>query len=88
MDSAGHYAVLGLGPSATAAEIRKAYHRLALRHHPDTNPNDASAAERFRRVAEAYRILSDPELRASYDADAPDVPAPAYLVCEVDRMRV
>ncbi|MFN5356966.1 MAG: DnaJ domain-containing protein [Bacteroidota bacterium] len=88
MDSAGHYVVLGLGPSATAAEIRKAYHRLALRHHPDTNPGDASAAERFRRLAEAYRVLSDPELRAAYDADVPDSTAAVYLVCEVDRIRV
>lgn len=88
MDSAGHYAVLGLGPSASAAEIRKAYHRLALRHHPDTNPGDDSASERFRRIAEAYRVLSDPELRSAYDADVPDTPAAAYLVCEVDRIRV
>jgi DnaJ domain len=90
MDATGHYAVLGLDASAGPTEIRRAYHRLALLHHPDTNPGDATAAERFLRIAEAYQVLSDPELRASYDAGISgalpvDV---AYLVCETDELHV
>jgi hypothetical protein len=59
--------VLGVPPEADIATIRKAYHRLALLHHPDRNQGDEGAAERFRQISEAYRILSDPEKRRAYD---------------------
>lgn len=67
MQSGNHYEVLGVSSTANSAEIRKAYHRLALLHHPDTNPGDSLAAERFRRIAEAYSVLADSGLRAAYD---------------------
>jgi DnaJ domain len=63
-----HYEVLGVAVHATADEIRQAYRRRARDHHPDTNPADAAAGERFRQVALAYQVLSDPGRRARYDA--------------------
>lgn len=62
-----HYRLLGVMPDAPQEEIRRAYHRLAKQHHPDRNPGDASAAERFRAVHEAYQVLSDPHKRAAFD---------------------
>jgi DnaJ-class molecular chaperone len=61
-----HYTVLGLTPPVEVAEIRRAYRLLALRHHPDRAGPHGTAT--FQRIAEAYRVLSDPELRSSYDA--------------------
>jgi hypothetical protein len=63
-----HYEVLGVGVHATADEIRQAYRRRARDHHPDANPQDSAAGERFRQVALAYQVLSDPAQRARYDA--------------------
>ena len=68
-----HYAALGLTPAVGVAEIRRAYRLLALRHHPDRAGPDATAT--FQRIAEAYRVLSDPWLRSAYDAHQPPVPA-------------
>jgi molecular chaperone DnaJ len=62
------YAVLGVARSASAEEIKKAYRRLARQLHPDANPGDAAAETRFKEVAVAYEVLSDPEKRARYDA--------------------
>ncbi len=62
-----YYELLGLPATATAAEIRAAYRRLALRWHPDTNAGDAAAEAHFKRLNEAYQILGDAERRARYD---------------------
>ncbi|MFQ5826263.1 MAG: DnaJ C-terminal domain-containing protein [Dehalococcoidia bacterium] len=62
-----YYAILGVSRKATEKEIKQAYRRLARRHHPDVNPGDKSAEERFKEVNEAYEVLSDQEKRAKYD---------------------
>jgi molecular chaperone DnaJ len=61
------YIVLGVTPAATVADIKRAYRRLARRHHPDINPGDHTADERFRRISEAYETLVDPDRRRRYD---------------------
>ena len=62
-----YYEVLGVGRNADAEEIKAAYRKAALRHHPDKNPGDAASEERFKEAAEAYAVLSDPDKRARYD---------------------
>lgn len=62
-----YYEVLGVGQSAGAEEIKKAYRKIALKSHPDKNPGDAAAEERFKEASEAYQVLCDPERRAQYD---------------------
>jgi DnaJ-domain-containing protein 1 len=61
------YDVLDVGRDATDGEIKKAFRQLALRFHPDKNPADRVAEERFKEANEAYAILSDPDKRAAYD---------------------
>src|SRR6202142_3200187 len=62
-----YYQTLGVGREADAEEIRKAYRKLARKHHPDLNPGDKTAEERFKKVQEAYDILSDPKKKQMYD---------------------
>src|SRR5438552_6037115 len=67
MSQRDYYEVLGSSRTATDQEIKSAYRRLAIRHHPDKNPNDAAAEEKFKEAAEAYAVLSDTEQRRRYD---------------------
>jgi DnaJ-class molecular chaperone len=62
-----YYEVLGLPRTATADEIRNEYRKLARKYHPDVNPGDKSAEEKFKEINEAYQVLSDPEKRTRYD---------------------
>ncbi|MEP7211975.1 MAG: molecular chaperone DnaJ [Acidobacteriota bacterium] len=62
-----YYEVLGVSRTATEVEIKKAYRTLAIQHHPDKNPDDHTAEEKFKECAEAYAVLSDAQKRASYD---------------------
>src|SRR5215210_5127099 len=62
-----YYQVLGIKRDAKPDEIKKAYRRLARKHHPDVNPGDKSAEERFKLITEAHDVLSDPKKRSVYD---------------------
>ena len=62
-----YYDTLGVPKQAAADDVRKAYRKLARKYHPDLNPGDKSAEERFKKVQEAYDILSDPKKRSMYD---------------------
>lgn len=63
-----YYEVLGLDRSSSTADIKKAYRRLALQYHPDRNPDDPKAEEKFKEASEAYEVLSDPQRRQLFDA--------------------
>jgi curved DNA-binding protein len=67
MDYKDYYKILGVERSASEDEIRKAYRKLAMKYHPDRNPNDQQAEERFKEINEAYQVLSDTKKRAHYD---------------------
>ena len=67
-----YYELLGVGRDATPDDLKRAYRRLARQHHPDANPGDTESEARFKEVAVAYEVLSDPEKRQRYDAYGPD----------------
>ncbi|HEX7241945.1 MAG TPA: molecular chaperone DnaJ [Longimicrobiaceae bacterium] len=66
-DSKDFYRILGVAENASADEIKKAYRKLAKKYHPDANPNDTAASERFKEASEAYSVLSDDQKRKQYD---------------------
>ena len=62
-----YYASLGVAKDASEQEIKKAYRKLAVKYHPDKNPGDTKAEDRFKEISEAYAVLSDKEKRRNYD---------------------
>ncbi|KAK7018636.1 DnaJ-domain-containing protein [Favolaschia claudopus] len=72
----GYYDILGITPQATTEEVKKAYRRQAIKHHPDKNPDDPHAEERFKEIAIAYQTLSDDALRRKYNEYGPKESAP------------
>src|SRR3954465_6404053 len=67
MSKRDYYEVLGITKDADVAAIKSAYRKLAIKFHPDKNPGDKAAEEKFKELGEAYEVLSDPQQRAVYD---------------------
>src|SRR5215211_1750315 len=68
MDFIDYYKILGVDKNASEEDIKKAYRKLARKHHPDLNPHDKEAHAKFQQINEANEVLSDPEKRKKYDA--------------------
>ena len=62
-----YYDILGLSKSASDSEIKSSYRKLAMKYHPDRNPGDKKAEEKFKEISESYEILKDPQKKAAYD---------------------
>src|SRR5215471_927768 len=67
MSKRDYYEILGVQKSASADEIKKAYRKVAMQYHPDRNPGDKAAEEKFKEAAEAYEVLSDADKKSQYD---------------------
>ncbi|MDT8394618.1 MAG: molecular chaperone DnaJ [Bacteroidales bacterium] len=67
MSKRDYYEILGIGRDASAQDVKKAYRKMALKYHPDKNPDDAEAEANFKEAAEAYEVLSNPEKKSRYD---------------------
>ena len=67
MEYKDYYKILGVSKTATEKEIKSAFRKLAQRYHPDKNPGDNKAEEKFKEINEAYEVLGDPQKRAKYD---------------------
>ena len=67
MDYKDYYKILGVDKKASKDEIKKAYRKLAMQHHPDRNPGDSQAEDKFKEINEAYQVLSDDDKRSHYD---------------------
>ena len=67
MSKRDYYEVLGVDKTVDGKELKKAYRRVAMKYHPDRNPDDAAAEEKFKEASEAYEVLSDSQKRAAYD---------------------
>lgn len=67
MSKRDFYEILGVSRDASDAELKKAYRKLAIKYHPDKNPDDKEAEEKFKEAAEAYEVLSNADKRAKYD---------------------
>ena len=67
MSKRDYYEILGVTKTASDADIKRAYRKLAMQYHPDRNPGDKAAEERFKKAAEAYAVLADGEKRSIYD---------------------
>ena len=74
MSKRDYYEVLGVSRDVTSEQLKKVYRRLAMKYHPDQNPDDAGAADKFKELTEAYQVLSDPNRRAQYDQFGHDAP--------------
>ena len=72
MDYKDYYKILNISRGASADEIKKAFRKLARKHHPDVNPGDKKAEARFKEINEAYEVLSDPDKRRKYDTLGPN----------------
>jgi DnaJ-class molecular chaperone len=72
MDYKDYYKILGVARGATADDIKKAFRKMARKYHPDVNPGDKRAEEKFKEINEAYEVLSDPEKRRKYDTLGPN----------------
>jgi molecular chaperone DnaJ len=67
MSKKDYYEVLGVSKNSSADEIKKAYRKVAMQHHPDRNPGDKESEQKFKEAAEAYEILSDSDKKSRYD---------------------
>src|SRR5690348_7772544 len=72
MDYKDYYKILGVARGAGTDDIKKAFRKLARKHHPDVNPGDKKAEEKFKEINEAYEVLSDPDKRRKYDTLGPN----------------